>query len=296
MISKSVSEDTLFFKSQYQKLRFSGKAKRWKKRECVSWRFMLRFLFRLMDILWRVLTLLLTWTMIGGFTLITVVLIESLFLISFSVYCKDSSILTWILKSPLEKPEFVPKLSKYVNYYRWILHLLLIIAIWIFSVTQFSCGDETTVNFCTKYNERNSLMYDTNNYGFGTLLSSIFCSIGGILIPLMYLYLEKNAIYTNKIATVDRKLDELLKLQDFNGVSELIEFGFIFDKTEYLKILFHKNYQFFGYQTLWDILWLLDTKYQWFEHIEADIHPSSSAEISRLLTIVSNILKLDTGM
>ena len=54
--------------------------------------------------------------------------------------------------------------------------------------------------------------------------------------PFYYNHIKQHAIKTNLIAKNDRSLNELLKLQDTDGIKELLSFRF------YIQILFKHKY------------------------------------------------------
>ena len=82
-----------------------------------------------------------------------------------------------------------------------------------------------------------------------------------IILPFYYNYIKKHAIKTNLIATNDRSLNELLKLQDTDGIKELLAFGFLFNMDEYINVFYNSNYNAIGCNILADILITLHKKY-----------------------------------
>ena len=289
IISKTVSEDKLLFKHPYRHIKLKmTKMKHCTQNRCISYKYLSRVIFRIVGILNRTLILFLLWVIVGGFTLFCFLCLELCFLIIASIIAQDSSILAWILKLPLEVPEKLPRLPHYFRIWRWISHVALISIVILMTTMNLNlyCSSKynLVINLCTEKQERLNL-YSNNIF---ISLSLYCCGVACMLLPFVFSCHIKSCLY-DKVVTVDRKLKELLKLEDWRGVSELIEFGFIFDKQEYLEILFHPKYQYFGFDTLWKILWIVETKYG-LNLLQLNLN---QAQIHSLLMIVSNILQLD---
>lgn len=81
MISKVVSEDKLIFEQEWQEIHLKLLSLKYlRKGKCCSSRYMIRLLFRCIDITTRVSVVLLMWIVVGGFSIIAMLILEISFL------------------------------------------------------------------------------------------------------------------------------------------------------------------------------------------------------------------------
>ena len=92
IVSKTVTEDKFMFQEDYQNSNISlCSKKKCKNGKCISIKYLFRLLFRSIDITYRSFLFLLIWIFIGGFSIIVIVLIESLCLILLSFITNEFS-------------------------------------------------------------------------------------------------------------------------------------------------------------------------------------------------------------
>ena len=146
-------------------------------------------------------------------------------------------------------------LNRIVALSRFVVHLILLCIVWSFALVDFECVKDNDL-ICPSYQTRKELIERGN-----VLLALIICMIIQIGWIFYYHLITKHGI-KNVVATNDRRLAELLKLQDNNGIKELIEFGFIFDKNEYIDVFYDANYNAMGCNILADVMITLSTRYK----------------------------------
>ena len=233
-----------------------------------SWKYCLRVFWRTTDLLWRILFLLLVWLLMGGFWLLLVLLVDSFILIRIAIKCKDSSIFTWILKTPIDsRPE-----SSNASFVVWILRLMsqmltLIIMGATFMLVQFNCNGIFEI-FCVDWKERRDL-FRHNDLVYG---SFIFVCIMTVISPCLYLILS-DTLEAFKAAHQDanstRSLQQMIILNDADGMQDLIAFGFKFDENLATQLLFGKRSRGKeGYPTLFQVFLALIHRYE-FNIIES---------------------------
>lgn len=90
IVTKTVTEDKILFKEKWKHAQFKLLSmKYWKKGECISKLFVIRFFFRFMDITSRICIILLVWIVIGGFSIIIVFGLEMLMLCALAVWAGE---------------------------------------------------------------------------------------------------------------------------------------------------------------------------------------------------------------
>lgn len=157
--------------------------------------------------------------------------------------------------TPLTKVEKMGIINDYFVIYRWSLHLILFVAALVFALVNFDC--DVNERFCPSNDTRKQLLQNGVS-----ITSLIYCGLIQIISPFYYQEIKRSGL-TDKVATIDRTLNELIKLQDWNGIKELNAFGFLFDKDAYLDILFNGNYELIGCETFWKILTTLKNVYKY---------------------------------
>lgn len=197
MTSKAVSEDKLFFTREYQAMKLKISKKKCHNHKCVSWQYILRVIYRSSDITLRVFILLLVWVVIGGFELFVLLFIESCVLVYLALKCEDWSVLTWILKTPIEKTAKYSNSAMYVRCVRWISQVLIVIVVWIYTALEVKCKDDFNIHLCQHYRDRSNSIYQNNLLLFLAVFSSICCSV----VPLLYAILKSNNAIVETTAT-----------------------------------------------------------------------------------------------
>ena len=78
---------------------------------------------------------------------------------------------------------------------------------------------------------------------------------------MAYILVIKDVVNEKKIkATQHRTLLELIKVNDFQSIRELI--GFTFNENDYLNALYHTDYKRMSFDTLWRVMVLIEYNYQ----------------------------------
>ena len=75
-----IDEDRIYFEEKWMNIQLENK--------CINWRYIIRFLIRLMDVTLRVLVILMVWVVIGREYCIGIVTLEALLFIVLAVQSK----------------------------------------------------------------------------------------------------------------------------------------------------------------------------------------------------------------
>ena len=296
VITVSVSQDRLHFRQDYQNARLRccspvhirGCC-------CVSKLYLLRVAFRIFDIFWRILLLLSVWIILGGFALSIVLFIEFLLICILVFYINNADIFGWIIKLPVEKLNKFKKISyntrKIFFIYRWSVHSLSIIIVWLFGTNtiNYECSKANN-NFCVSSPEDRSHVFFDNGMVF---FAVIFCTIASILFPVFFVFMESymNA-FSYEFINTHYSLRELVKSGAWYAVSDLVSLGCNFDTNTYLKTLFDSNCDVDSQNatTLYNIYIFL-VKYCSWDFIElVKENKITTQRMVQLITIVAQML------
>ena len=237
--NKSTSEDKLAFKRKYQTFSKSKKG------------YLVRVLFRIIDVTYRTSIIFLIWILFGGFWLITVLLLEASILLIFIFGCKkkdynDSGLLGCLVWTPVGSAatEKIEQFSKKFRLYRYHSNMVLVVLFWIFLFVQFGCdqNDDQPLKFCKKYEKRNG--YFTNSSTRWVIGVLIYCSICAWFFDILTRFIIKNMINHDIKVTNDRNMLKMARISDWQGMSELMLYGAPLPKDlEIYRLILEKGYQ-----------------------------------------------------
>ena len=208
LTNKAVSEDKPLFNSpQWQQAKWKCKPPFIKKNP----QYLIRVLFRIFDVSSRVIIIVLVWSVLGGTILAIIGVTEFIFLIAITIYEKDQTPSTWIAILPIN---FYANM-KYIHYIiasiRFLQHLVCLGCIFI-----DIHGDNTS----EIYDNVNTITVLFLYYS----LISFFCNF----LLCVYIVLFKKVTTRIPVST-NRTITELIKLQLYKEVNQMIVFGYVYN-------------------------------------------------------------------
>ena len=218
LTNKAVSEDKPLFE-----------AEKWKKTKCTckppfikNPQYLIRVMFRILDVSSRIILIVLVWSIFGGFILLIVAAIEFVFLIGLAIYERDQTPLTWIATLPISFYGNLKCIHFIVAICRFMQHLAFTVLIYI----EINNQDN---------NNNNSIKLSLSYYS----LVAFICNF------LFYVYIVLYKKVTTKIpASTNRTLEEMVKLKLYAEIHQMLKFGYIYKKENNInseKILIYDD-------------------------------------------------------
>ena len=203
--TKVIRDDKILFQSHAQTL--NANCRNCKNcTDCVSWTYLQRYLFRILDISSRILLLTFLWIGINGFAITIVICVELISLIIIGFMLKDSDILFWIIGLPFGRNSLTA-----ITFwcYRIYSNILLLIAISLFLSGPVYCRS------CSDWNIRNKLVLH-NPLMIGLYIYTI---ISLIIVCLWWFVVMINGISAQNVSK-NRSFAAMKKANDMHGIKE----------------------------------------------------------------------------
>ena len=193
--------------------------------ECISYWWIVRFLFRVFDVTLRASILLLSWILLGGAVTFILLVLEGILLFFGTKQHNSFAWLTNIVIFPLNTEERAKKFTEIYVIFRLCSNLILIALFYLFGFVNFDC----VADICDPYTLRHGLLtYDndySNSFAFILLLYVTIMYYLAIF-PLLLLFVATYLVNTDTFRGQDHTIRDLVFVGDWHGIIELIEFGF----------------------------------------------------------------------
>eukprot|EP01083_Nonionella_stella_P128954 390903_1 len=210
IISKIVSDDRIISVLTARRLSLQFAAYDCKKCACISWTFVCRYIWRILDVSSRIFICSLVWLFIGGWYLFFIIIFEGLALMCVCIYTKRFEFLFGIVAMVVSKSvEITQKMSIVWMVYRCVMNVILMSVITALTYTDIDCWK------CATYEERTTFI--SSNTAVRIML--IYCWVAVVSVPILSIYLYKN-IFQGFSSNV-RTIKDMLRSRDWYGILEM---------------------------------------------------------------------------
>eukprot|EP01083_Nonionella_stella_P141912 438103_1 len=183
IISKIVSDDRIISNLSASRLSLQFVAYDCKKCACISWSFVCRYIWRILDVSSRIFICSLLWLSMGGWYLFIIIIGEGLELLCICICTKRFEFLFGIVAVVVSKSvEITQKISIWWMIYRCVTNVVLMSVITVFTYTDIDCWK------CASYDERGKFI--SSNLAVRIML--IYCWVAVVSVPILSIYLYKN--------------------------------------------------------------------------------------------------------
>eukprot|EP01084_Bolivina_argentea_P019950 37121_1 len=173
----------------------------------ISGLYLLRVIWRVLDVSGIIFIRTLCWLVIGGTTLTIIIGIEAIGFVFISLKTKQWDLLFGIVALIAVNDSF----PMYIFMYRTLSNLILIILITIWMTLDFECPR------CTEYNVRHSFVEDTTIF---TIF--IYCWIVVVFVPCITAYfITRHKNIFEKNTSLSRELNKMILGKNYDGILEL---------------------------------------------------------------------------
>eukprot|EP01083_Nonionella_stella_P208418 756365_1 len=210
IISKIVSDDRIISVLTARRLSLQFAAYDCKKCACISWTFVCRYIWRILDVSSRIFICSLVWLFIGGWYLFFIIIFEGLALMCVCIYTKRFEFLFGIVAMVVSKSvKITQKMSIVWMVYRCIMNVILMSVITALTYTDIDCWK------CATYEERTTFI--SSNTAVRIML--IYCWVAVVSVPILSIYLYKNIF--QGLQSNARTIKDMLRSRDWYGILEM---------------------------------------------------------------------------
>eukprot|EP01084_Bolivina_argentea_P140984 247770_1 len=176
----------------------------------LSWLYVFRVAWRILDLTSRLCIMILTWIVVGGVSLTAIILAEFITILVICIKTKHWELIISIVAVVVSLTEKTKKISATMFCWRTIenLIMLILITIWLFS--PFDCSK------CTDYVDRQPFSKPTSSM----FKIFIYCWVSAVLSPTILIILFSYKTFVVG-ATTSRALDQMIVAKNWNGILEL---------------------------------------------------------------------------
>ena len=209
--------------------------------QCISFLWLFRFVFRFLDISSRMSILLLGWILLGGFAVCILIFVEFGILFFSTQHYKSFGWVNNIIILPINTEKNGKRLTEFYVLYRIISNLIIILLCYAFGFVHVDFIDKCVMNACDPYYIRHGLLTN-NNYNSPLFVLLVYVTV------LYFLFILPRILYLVATYLVDTKvyanqgldINSVIKMHDWQGLHELIAFGFYVDANTIEKLTFEE--------------------------------------------------------
>eukprot|EP01083_Nonionella_stella_P020799 57700_1 len=178
----------------------------------MQWWYMLRVVWRILDVSSRIFICTLCWIIMGGTALSIIICCEFVFVLVISYRLSQWELIFGVVALVVSTTnETVRSISWAMFVYRTITNYVLMILMTIFMAVAFECWR------CPKYVDREYYLSDTSTTMF---MLFIYCWCAVFINPYITMSLVNGKVFEEKAST-SRDLEKMYESQNFNGIIEM---------------------------------------------------------------------------
>eukprot|EP01084_Bolivina_argentea_P148558 259681_1 len=213
IISKIISDDRIISVVGARYISFN---KRFCSCSCISWLYLIRYLWRIFDVSTRIFIASLIWLGLGGYYLFISLIIETVILLVICVCSKRSEFLFSVVTIIVSKSdEFSKKVSLFLIIYRCSFNFVFMSIITLFTYNYVSNMAIDDCWKCATYEERQKFIVDDT----ATFIIFIYCWSGTLVMPFISFFLY-NKVFKG-VQSNSRALEDMIKSKDWDGIIEM---------------------------------------------------------------------------
>eukprot|EP01083_Nonionella_stella_P076149 207352_1 len=210
IISKIVSDDRIISVLTARRLSLQFAAYDCKKCACISWTFVCRYIWRILDVSSRIFICSLVWLFIGGWYLFFIIIFEGLALMCVCIYTKRFEFLFGIVAMVVSKSvEITQNISIGWMVYRCAVNIVLMSIITLLAYNDIHCWK------CPTFEDRTGFLSSNT----AVFIMFIYCWVAVVLIPILSVYLYNNVF--RGFQSNARTIKAMLRSRDWYGILEM---------------------------------------------------------------------------
>eukprot|EP01083_Nonionella_stella_P021578 59810_1 len=210
IISKITSDDKVIAIQHAKHLSIHLKSCKSCSPSCVSWTFILRYLWRIGDVSSRILIVTLLWLVLGGAALSIILATESIIILTISAKTKRTEFLFGMVATVVSKSSAAAKrISAGLMLYRCVTNLIFMSIITSILYSSNKCWKCSTYEERQKYLSSDSVVVPILIYTWITIA----------LTPCLSIYLTKQIFIGEK--STARRMKDMIRSQDWDGIVEM---------------------------------------------------------------------------